>query len=548
MNRKFLVAGVYVLCLTVASFAATMQVESLTVSSRPGSISIPVTLNADTAFTGFQFTFRYNPNILRLTGIDKGPLVASFSVMNNTEQAGVIRMAGFDPGLTGVSGTGVLANIHFEVLNDGYSYLALGEVKLSDNKGKPLPCAIHSGFFRVASSSPAEGSTTPGVTVQTGDANVSVSVSSSGDHKTTYTRIQTGGATISVPGTSASPAASTASVAVPGQDTWQQPVPSTTSAQPEGKKAPAVETPSNSVVLLVKSDYGKTVPSPGVTTYTRGDTVECRVETAILVQGEEVVSCTGYEGSGSAPSGSGNAVSFVIQEDSKLTWKWEKKPLEKGFALSAPDKIIFSLEDKEIRLEVKAVFLGGFTDPVKITIKTPAGLQVLPEEKAFTVEKNGGIFQLRKTGKLPAGSYKLLVEGVSGEKKKTADVSLVVTGQVKLDTLSLDRKKGIAETSLLLSDNISKVSTLQLILEVPPSLKLKEARPCLKEQKLFKEVQTDKNTVKITGFFFPASFSQNLLTFVFDCNRLFTREVAVRLKDVTLWTEGGEKIPVVFSP
>lgn len=550
MNRKFIAAGICVLCLAGVSFAATIQVESLTVSSRPGSISIPVTLNAETSFTGFQFTLRYNPSVLSLTGIDKGPLVASFSVMNNTGQAGVIRMAGFDPGLTGVSGTGILANIHFEVLNDGYSYLALGEVKLSDSKGKPLPCSVQSGFFRVAGSSAGgtEGSTSTATSVQTGDANVSVSVSSSGQPGATYTRIQTGGTTISVPGTSPSPGASTASVAVPGQGTWQQPVAPPTSAQPEIKKAPPAESPSNSVVLLVKSDYGKPIPSPGITTYTRGETVECRVETAILVQGEEVVSCTGYEGSGSAPSGSGNNVSFVIKEDSKLTWKWEKKPLEKGFELSVPDKIIFSMEDKEVRLVVKTVFLGGFTDPVKVMVKTPGGFQAVPEEKVFTLEKNEGAFVLKKAGKFPAGNYKLSLEASSGEKKKTAAISIVVPGQVKLDTLSLDRKKGIAETNLLLSENIGKVSSIQLIMELPATLKWKEVRPCLKEQKLFKEVHMEKNTLRLTGAFFPSSSSQNLLTLVFDWNRLPTKEKELKLKDVTLWNESGEKIPVVYNP
>ncbi|HOL66542.1 MAG TPA: cohesin domain-containing protein, partial [bacterium] len=435
MEKSFGIVLVACLMAGALAGAATMEVASITVSSLPGSITIPVSLNAEAPFASFQFTLRYNSSILKLVSVDKGPLVAGFTVVNNTSVAGIVRTGGFDPTLSGVSGSGVIANLQCEVLTPGYSYLSLTEVKLSDSLGKSLPCSVRSGFFRVTSTPSQSGNGTAAnadataTTISTGSGQASVAVASSGG-VSGYTRVQVGETAVSLPAAN-----------IPAVPRWEgQPVPGTTIATPGRTTAPPVipepgkppvETPTNSVVLLVKSDYGKTFPVPGVTTYTRGDKVDCRVETAVLVEGQEQIVCTGYEGTGSAPTGSGTSVSFTIREDSKLTWKWEKKPLKKEFIFSCPEKMNFSLQEKELKIPVKVIFLAGFAEPVAVKARVPSGFQIEPAQKELRVEGNEAIFAVRRGPKVLAGNYTLEFEGMAGKVQKTTRVVLTVSGEAK---------------------------------------------------------------------------------------------------------------------
>ncbi|MCM8769409.1 MAG: cohesin domain-containing protein [Candidatus Omnitrophica bacterium] len=537
------------LALAGLCLGATIQVESITISSQPGSISIPVTIEAETPFASFQFTLRYNQNVLRLTGIDKGPLVGSFTVMHNTEVVGTVRSAGFDPGLAGVSGNGVLANLHFEVLQAGYSYLNLSEVKMSDAQGKPLACGSRSGFFRVATDvqSGTGGGNITGVNVQTGGGSATVSASGTSGG---YTRVQVGETTVSVPSTSSRPApfpgSPTTSVsAIPTVGPEKPGV--LTPVQPESKK-PLPESPSNSVVLLVKSDFGKTSPAPGITTYTKGDKVDCRVETGILEENGEQLTCVGYEGTGSAPTGTGSSVSFVIQEDSKLVWKWVKKPVEKEFVISAPAAVNFSQGEKEIKLPVKAIFLGGFNRPVKLRVSVPQEWQVSWEENELKPEKRETNLRLKTDKKVAAGVYQVIIEGHAGEMKKSCQVAVTVPGEVKLGQPKVDQKKKEVEASVLLSENIGQVASLQLVVEVPGNLKLKNLRAAAPEQKILNEIKEEKNILKVTAAIFPSASPPHLLSLIFDLKRPAGKDFAIKVKDASLWNENGEKIPVFLQP
>ena len=74
--------------------------------------------------------------------------------------------------------------------------------------------------------------------------------------------------------------------------------------------------------LAVSSAYGTPVPAAGNHRILAGETVSASVAEPAAADGTRHV-CTGWTGTGSVPrTGSGNAVSFVLAEDSSLTWKW----------------------------------------------------------------------------------------------------------------------------------------------------------------------------------------------------------------------------------
>jgi PKD repeat protein len=79
------------------------------------------------------------------------------------------------------------------------------------------------------------------------------------------------------------------------------------------------------VYLTVESDYGSPNPPVGDSHFNWGTTVTASVDSPVAseTEGTRYV-CTGWTGAGSVPpTGSTNSVSFVITQNSSITWLWK---------------------------------------------------------------------------------------------------------------------------------------------------------------------------------------------------------------------------------
>jgi len=71
------------------------------------------------------------------------------------------------------------------------------------------------------------------------------------------------------------------------------------------------------------SQHDSPNPSYGSHQYNQGATVSASVSSPTDESNGTRYRCTGYSGTGSAPSGSGERTSFTINQNSTLTWKWK---------------------------------------------------------------------------------------------------------------------------------------------------------------------------------------------------------------------------------
>ncbi len=84
--------------------------------------------------------------------------------------------------------------------------------------------------------------------------------------------------------------------------------------------------PQQSLIVISdrdKPDRGNPIPAVGSSLFDSGSTVTCSV-VGLVVEGNLLWNCTGWSGTGSVPSsGTGNSTTFVITEDSSITWLWK---------------------------------------------------------------------------------------------------------------------------------------------------------------------------------------------------------------------------------
>ena len=329
------------LVTTVKLFSASIEISSINIQnpSTQQIIDVDVLFSSEKIFTGYQFTVQYNQQVLRFIEATKGPATDAFTVMTNAGSPGIIRIAGFHPGLSGISGRGILTTLRFQIIKEGYSNLVLSSVKLSDANGQSIPCTTSSGSIKAGQTEekPKPQPTTPS------------------------------GATRQVPaGTTSTPI--TQPTVKPSIEQQPQPllpkksrrseIPQETRSQEpqdrQTKDIPENIQPSNNVILLVLSEYGNPVPPSGITTFEKGDRVSCRVETEVLINDNEKAVCIGCEGKGSAVSSKNNHVSFVIDKHSKLVWKWEKIKIEPDFLIEVPSECLLDSSKNEVEIPLKA--------------------------------------------------------------------------------------------------------------------------------------------------------------------------------------------------
>ena len=320
MKKTFCTILFSFIFFTVAE-TATIKIENFTASSQ-SSITVPVIINCQENFAGFQFSVRYSSNILKCTGVSIGSLVSTFNMIPNIKTSGIVRIAGFDADINkgGISGQGILANMHFQIVGAGISSLSLQSVKLSDSEGKSIPCNSISGKIQI------EGEQEETEQEETESSEIESQPVSSNSQLISET---TNSETFLEPEEETEDENDVV-------ETIQPPVVSTPEKPVRRKLSPLTkedkkefQPESDNCVLLIKSEYGSPIPSQGITTYEKGEKIECKVEKEVILNKKEKAVCIGYEGEGSVSKGSSNKVSFIINQHSKIIWKWEKDLIKK---------------------------------------------------------------------------------------------------------------------------------------------------------------------------------------------------------------------------
>lgn len=305
-----------------SAFCEVISVGNYNFDISQKSITIPLTINSNSEFAGFQINLSFDPKVLAINNVRVGEFVSSFNVLNN-KGPGFLRIAGFSSNLQGISGSGVIAYIDFSLLSQGVSNLILSG-KVSNKEGKSIPFSFLSGKIEVTGkeenqtqkNKDEKNETKPKET-----SNVPSFLSEKRD-------------VIQTTGISNLPASFTETKEI-NQPIPQNPypVPNFNYSNPDySSKAsssktslPFYEDPSakENCILFVISEYGNPKPGNGIFTYKKGQKIECSVEKEVI-SGNEKYLCEGYEGYGSIDNGEGNYISFTITTDTKIKWKWKK--------------------------------------------------------------------------------------------------------------------------------------------------------------------------------------------------------------------------------
>jgi hypothetical protein len=307
-------------------FAQVVNVGNYNVDISQKNITVPILINSPNEFTGFQVNLNFDTMILSIDSIRTGEFVSVFNVLNN-KGSGFVRIAGFSPNLSGLSGSGVIAYIDFSILSSGSSPLNISG-KVSDKNGKAIPFSFLSGRIEVRgeqSQTKPEETNNQTQNKPKDEQKTSMSQISSGLFSSSFSSLNPYGNQSSQTDIPAISNASSNLSIVSKTPTSYTPS-SVISYQPQTSYKPLPEDPSakDNCILLIISEYGNPVPGNGFFTYRKGEKVECRVDKEVVL-GNEKYLCVGFEGYGSIDDGKDNYISFTIDRDTKIKWKWEKQ-------------------------------------------------------------------------------------------------------------------------------------------------------------------------------------------------------------------------------
>ncbi len=524
------------LVATLKLFSASIEIPSINMQnfSAQQIIDVNVIFSSEKIFTGYQFTVQYNQQVLRFIEVTKGPATDSFTIMTNAGNPGIIRIAGFHPGLSGISGRGILATLRFQIIKEGYSNLVLSSVKLSDSNGQSIPCTTLSGSIKAGQ---VDNKQTPQPTTPSGE-------------------------TRQVPaGTTSTPITSTTI----GPSIEQQPRPllpekprrfeipqETRSHEPQDRQTKDISEniqPSNNVILLVLSEYGNPVPPPGITTFEKGDRVSCRVETEVLINDTEKAICIGCEGKGSAISSKNNSVSFVIDKNSKLVWKWEKIKIEPDFLIEAPSECVLDSSKNEVEIPLKAKFLSGFDKAVFLHVNKNTGFDASLTDTCLTTDKRQSFLKIKKVSKkIPAGRYcfSITAETEDKSKKSIKEIDVIVSGDVMLGEGIIDETSKLVTIPLFVYGNLKNISSFEINLSIPDDIKFIEIDAGSNKTKIFSGFSQKGKNLKISGGIFPSIdiSDAKFLNIKFS----FIKNIPVNsfiLNECLFWDEDGRIIPTI---
>jgi len=537
MKKKFFVS--FLVCIVLSSaqlFSAIIEIPNITIQnpSLQGIVDVNVSFSSEKAFSGYQLTIQYNHEILKIIEVIKGPPVASFTVLSNTNIPGAIRIAGFNPNLSGISGSGVLAILRFQILQQGNSNLILSSVKLSDESGQTIPCSASSGSIKAGETQqkpekPQEATSKP---VSSPDTTLSA-------QKPPVTIISDQETKPFIPKPIETPRPEAQNFDIDTFLAMQEPM-----GHIETHKESSQTKPSNSVTLLVLSDFGNPVPPAGITTFVKGEKINCSVESEILVSDTEKVVCTGCEGKGSAYSTKNNSISFVIDRDSKIIWNWKRTPVEASFLMETPSEVNFEFSKKEASIPVKVRFLGGLTDTV--FLETASKFEITFSDTCLTPERKETSAIIKIPDNFSAGKYAISIYGKTKDKKLKVEknVTIMVPAFASLGEASSNETDKLIMIPVMLNGNVKNISSFEIVMTIPENIKFIriETTPGIKIMSGF--VQKGKY-LKISGGLIPTVDIKDgkLFNIVLSYSKT---PVENKFKPVriSLWDEQGEKIPV----
>lgn len=446
-------------------FSANIYVENISVSSDIKEILVPVKISSNEKFSGFQFNLYYNRKLLKFEGIANGGIVSGYNILANLVRDGFIKIAGFDPKLEGVSGDGILVYVKFSITGSGRAYIYPSNIKLTDKKGKKISCSGRGG---------------------------SVYIEKSNNEKDNNKKTE--GTSSTVKPYPSAPPEKNVEKKIP-EKTYQPSSYYEKKIEKKGKtyqlEKGSFSSNSNKCVLFVSSKYGNPSPPAGFTTFNRGENVICKVEKEIPVSEMEKVVCTGYEGTGSTGNGNSNMASFVINRDSKIVWKWIKKPMEPEFNLQYPEKTVFPYGKNKIEIPVFCKYYGGLKSNIVLKKeKMPDGFEIKFPEINYKNKKGFITISIKKDVK--AGNYKLSFISFPENKKKmkkTYSIGISVEGFLKITR----KKDGKNTLAYFQTDKIGDFKKFFIEVEFKGNVSIKKIIP---EKTLF---ILRKNSVVLSG-------------------------------------------------
>lgn len=502
-----------------------LKVDSVTVSAEQSSVSVPISISVEEPFAGYQFTLNYNPDILDCQSVKTGSFIPDFNILSDIKTPGVIKAGGFDPSLKGISGSGTIILVTFEITGSGTSPLSLSGAKLSDKEGKYISFRLISGRVTVRNN---------------GDEPVQTEGGESSDKPDDGEPASPVPASRGVPlhftaGGDISTAASRETVKTESEERH---LPARTPVQrtPAVRPPPEIPVPATSPnrILLVRSEYGNPSPPAGMTTYVKGQRVTAEVEKEVLVSEMEKAVCVGAKGEGSFSSAHTNRTAFNINEDTILAWQWQRMPSDRDFLLELKEEIDISDFDREgvIEIPVGVKHYGGLTEPVKFSIvETPGFIEARFEKKETAYRKGGNTVILEMKSSAPAGKHLMKFEAACGGIKKEHRITINIPAEVKKTVAFKDNR---VELTLKLEDNIKDFASYRLKVLFPGKLvHLEEILPQTVRYKM-----AGRGTLALAG-----SCSERIVTISFSRKKNF-QEVEFDIKSFTVLNKTGSSVPV----
>lgn len=158
--------------------------------------------------------------------------------------------------------------------------------------------------------------------------------------------------------------------------------------------------------LVVVSEHGTSTPAVGDHLYSSDAEVTVSVEAPSAVDGVRAI-CTGWTGTGSVPaSGDGSSATFVITEDSSITWNWatgywvdfsivgkgttsyEAQWVADGTNLVIPFTVNTSFYSLALSGDVEGAALGA--DSITVPIAAPRSIVLNVTEYTYETALDGG--------------------------------------------------------------------------------------------------------------------------------------------------------------
>ncbi|HIH95740.1 TPA: hypothetical protein HA338_17615 [Methanosarcina acetivorans] len=144
LKRDFLSGTCFVLLVLVFATVPGQAQQATVGLSTPELVkesTVYATVNVENAenLDAGQFDLEFNPAVLKVVGIENGSIgKTEIPVQWRSIDSGTVRVIFNLEGVTGVSGSGQLASVGFEVIGDGESELFISDGLLGDTEAKSI--------------------------------------------------------------------------------------------------------------------------------------------------------------------------------------------------------------------------------------------------------------------------------------------------------------------------------------------------------------------------------------------------------------------------